>query len=88
MEKWLDIGAALCALSAAVFWALASRVDIPEINQTLIGLTENPAEKFNVAMSTAARWNSCAASAACVSAVLEATSLFWRRSRDIRIPRP
>lgn len=77
MNLTLNVGAAVFALGAAVCWFMSARVDVPEINQAIIGITVNPAEKFNAAIHAAAMWNSYAAGAACVSAACQSASLLW-----------
>ncbi len=90
LYKWRSALLFLTAISASfasISWLVSSEIDIPKIDQTVIGLTENPADKFNAAMSRVSLWNSRAAAAACISAFCQALYHFVRfRSNDRKHP--
>src|SRR5262245_42065267 len=82
MEKWLHAFAVLSALAAAVSWMAVAAVHIPELNLALISLSDNSAEKFNAAISSAAQWNSIAAALTGLSAFCVGLGLLFRPGRD------
>lgn len=74
--------AALAAL-AAVFWLCSAVVGLnaPPIDQTLIGLTTNPADGFNAAMLLATQLSAGGAAFACSATVLHVAELVLRMRR-------
>jgi hypothetical protein len=74
VKFWLNAGAALSALFAAVCWFASAAVKTPEINYSWTGLTDNP-EKIISVIKSSARWNRVAALLAGISALLIAASI-------------
>lgn len=76
MKKVLNLnsGVVIFSLLAAGFWFKSACVSIPMIDQTMIGLTVNPAVAFNVAMQEASWYNAWAAGSSCIAAFLLAVS--------------
>ena len=77
IRRTVEVSAGTSALLAGVFWIVSAYITIPEIDQSMIGLTENPAARFNSAVSVAALWNGRAAVCASFAAMLQAGLLFW-----------
>jgi hypothetical protein len=66
MEKWLDLGAAISAFAAAIFWFLSASGQLPPI--TYLGFSP-PNDPFAIAMRFTAHMNSCAAVFSGISAL-------------------
>jgi hypothetical protein len=74
VKFWLNAGAAVSALCAAVCWFASAAVKTPEIDYGWPGLTNNP-EKIVSMIKSSARWNRVAALFAGISALLIAASI-------------
>jgi hypothetical protein len=74
MEKWLDIGAAVFALIAAIFWFLSAYGKLPPM-VTYWGSTPG-ADPFYKAVRFSAEMNKWAAGFSSVSALLKGIKLF------------
>jgi hypothetical protein len=75
MSRWLDIGAAVFAFIAAIFWFLSAAGKLPPI-ATYWDNTPN-ADPFYQAIKFSARMNMIAAIASGISATLVAVRLFF-----------
>jgi hypothetical protein len=74
MEKWLDIGAAVFAIIAAIFWFLSAYGKLPPM-MTYWGSTPE-ADPFYQAVKFSANMNTCAAGSSGLSAFLMGIKLF------------
>jgi hypothetical protein len=89
MEKWLDIGAALFAFGAAVFWFLSAFGTVPPMLAYWDGTP--PSDPFYSAIKSAAAMNSCAAVLSGISALCMAAKSFvvhWARTKRARLNLP
>ncbi len=79
MEKWLDVGAAMFALVAAIFWFLSACGNLPAI-VTYWGHAPGN-DPFYLALKFSAQMNTCAAALSGMSALCMGIKLFLRRGR-------
>jgi hypothetical protein len=76
MEKWLDIGAAIFAFVAAVFWFLSAYGKLPPM---VAYWDQAPAnDPFYIAVKFSAQMNRWAAGFSCLSALCMGFRLFTR----------
>jgi hypothetical protein len=78
MEKSLDIGAALFAFGAAVFWFLSASGTVAPMLAYWGGTP--PSDPFYSAIKSAAAMNSCAAVLSGISALLKVSSFIGART--------
>jgi hypothetical protein len=81
MRKWLDAGAAVTALVAAVFWFLSAYGELPGMIPHWDQTPQN--DPFYVAVKFSAKMNRWAAGVSGLSALCMALSLFLGRGRDV-----
>jgi len=77
MEKWLDVGAAVFAFSAAVFWFVSAYGKLPPILAYWDATPEN--DPFRTAVTFAATMNRWAAGLSGASALCMAMKIFVQR---------
>jgi len=76
MTKWLELGAGLTALIAAVFWFLSAYGEVPPVVSYFDRAPDS--DPLMVAMRSSANMNRWAAAFSGVSAMLVSVSLFLR----------
>ena len=74
MEKWLDIGAAVFAFGAAVFWFRSAYGKLPPMLAYWDAAPEN--DPLYTTIKFSARMNRCAAGFSCASAMCMAIKIF------------
>jgi hypothetical protein len=77
MEKWLDVGAAVFAFSAAVFWFASAYGRLPPMVAYWDATPEN--DPFRMAVTFGVTMNRCAAGLSGASALCMAMKIFVQR---------